>query len=205
MWNRTSNQIEVILLRHGMTLGNENKAYIGATDEPLSVKGAEELQRKYKDILPFSIDEVYISPMLRCRQTAEILFPKENYIVVDDFREIDFGEFEGKNYIQLSGVKEYQDWIASNGTIPFPNGEGKEKFMERTMRGFCFLLRDTKKARKEVSRVVAVVHGGTIMTILSSLYGGDYYDYQVKNGLGYRCIVAEEDGHFQITEIGSIL
>ena len=26
----------------------------------------------------------------------------------------------------------------------------------------------------------AVVHGGTIMAILSSFYGGDYFDHQVK-------------------------
>ena len=36
----------------------------------------------------------------------------------------------------------------------------------------------------------AVVHGGTIMAILSSFYGGDYFDHQVKNGGGYRCLLS---------------
>ena len=37
MWNWTENQIELYLIRHGMTLGNVEHRYIGRqTDEPLS-------------------------------------------------------------------------------------------------------------------------------------------------------------------------
>ena len=28
------------------------------------------------------------------------------------------------------------------------------------------------------------------MAILSSFYGGDYFDHQVKNGGGYRCLLS---------------
>lgn len=39
-----------------------------------------------------------------------------------------------------------------------------------------------------------VVHGGTIMAVLSEIYGGYYYDYHCGNGDGYICDVTEE-GH----------
>ncbi len=65
---------------------------------------------------------VFVSPMLRCRQTAEILFPQIPQIEIDPWREMDFGEFEGKNYAQLNGDPRYQAWIDSGGTLAFPGG-----------------------------------------------------------------------------------
>ena len=69
---------------------------------------------------------VFVSPMLRCRQTAEILFPQIPQIEIDPWREMDFGEFEGKNYAQLNGDLRYQAWIDSGGTLAFPGGESRE-------------------------------------------------------------------------------
>ena len=33
--------------------------------------------------------------------------------------------------------------------------------------------------------VAFVVHGGTIMSVMSNAFGGDYYDYSCINGSGY--------------------
>ena len=42
MWNWTENQIELYLIRHGMTPGNVEHRYIGRqTDEPLSEDGRQ--------------------------------------------------------------------------------------------------------------------------------------------------------------------
>ena len=43
-----------------------------------------------------SVDRLFVSPMLRTRQTADILFPKMHYTVVDGLIETDFGRIEGK-------------------------------------------------------------------------------------------------------------
>ena len=46
MWNWTENQIELYLIRHGMTLGNVEHRYIGRqTDEPLSEDGRQQLEK----------------------------------------------------------------------------------------------------------------------------------------------------------------
>ena len=42
--------------------------------------------------------------------------------------------------------------------------------------------------------VALIVHGGTIMSLLSSFYGGEYFDYQVPNGRGYICKLEEVQG-----------
>lgn len=203
MWNWTENQIELYLIRHGMTLGNVEHRYIGRqTDEPLSEDGRQQLEKR-KDqwaqvCRTWDMSYVFVSPMLRCRQTAEILFPQIPQIEIDPWREMDFGEFEGKNYIELQKNPNYQAWIDSNGTLPFPGGESRETFIKRCEQGFYRMLigikgRLQKMDEKQPSSKItagAVVHGGTIMAILSSFYGGDYFDHQVKNGGGYRCLLS---------------
>ena len=144
MRNRSENQIEVYLIRHGATNANREHRYLGRTEEPLSEEGREELkafQRQgiYPD--PASLQALFVSPMERCRETAELLFRDCEQHVIPEFREMDFGLFEGKNYQDLQGDARYQAWIDSNGTIPFPEGESREDFIARCRQGFEEMLR----------------------------------------------------------------
>ena len=86
--------IELLFIRHGATAGNLRRRYIGRTDEPLCGEGIAQVETLRKQGL--LIDELFVSPLLRTRQTADILFPKMPYTVVDGFAEMDFGCFEGK-------------------------------------------------------------------------------------------------------------
>ena len=43
MWDRSENQITLILIRHGATKSNEERRYLGKTDESLSKEGAQQL------------------------------------------------------------------------------------------------------------------------------------------------------------------
>lgn len=166
------------LIRHGKTPGNEEKRYIGVTDEELSAGGIEELRRK---VYP-TCEAVFVSPMKRCLQTAEEIYPDAVIFVVSDFRETDFGLFEGKNYKELSGNALYQQWIDSNGTMDFPEGESVQGFKDRVIQAFQ-VLQPQLQAYEEVS---FIVHGGTIMTLLECFEKKhSYYDWQCKNGCGY--------------------
>ncbi len=55
---------------------------------------------------------------------------------------MDFGQFEGKNYEELKDNPDYQKWIDSNGTLPFPGGEPREQFIRRSMEGFDWMMSD---------------------------------------------------------------
>ena len=123
MRNRAENQIKLVLIRHGATEANKEHRYLGRTDESLSQEAKEELSAE-ANCYP-KIDLLFTSPMKRCVETAGILYPDKNLVVVDSFREMDFGDFEGKNYEELNGNPDYQAWIDSGGTIAFPNGESQ--------------------------------------------------------------------------------
>ena len=192
---------ELILIRHGKTAGNLLGRYIGSrTDEPLCDEGREGLAGKQ---LP-EVERLYVSPMKRCVETAEILWPgfdRKEMQKVTDLRECDFGDFENKNYKELSGNGDYQAWIDSNGTLPFPNGESMDAFKSRCLEAFARIVEEVSEAEQEwiasgktgIFRAGIVVHGGTIMAILEQ-YGypkAAYFDYQVKNGCGYRLTPVE--------------
>lgn len=94
--------IDIFFIRHGATEGNLRRRYIGRTDEPLCEAGIAQVKALQKRGL--SVDRLFVSPMLRTRQTADILFPKMHYTVVDGLIETDFGRFEGKSADKLSAT-----------------------------------------------------------------------------------------------------
>lgn len=194
MWNQPEIKINLTLIRHGKTPSNREHRYLGVTEEALSGEGRKQLEiLAEKDILkkPWLL---FISPMLRCQESAGILFPGRKAYPIEEWREMNFGAYEGKNYEDLKNDSYYQKWIDSNGTLPFPEGESQQEYIKRCHRG---LLIATKIIQKEIAEnqiaesqprnITAVVHGGTIMALLHILAGGNYFDYQVKNGGGYCC------------------
>ena len=87
--------IKLWLIRHGKTEGNKLARYIGTTDEPLCQEGIEFLKKMDYP----KVQEIYVSPLRRCVQTAEILFPEKPVHIIEELAECDFGEFENKNYL----------------------------------------------------------------------------------------------------------
>lgn len=172
---------KIILIRHGQTRGNTEGRYIGTTDEPLMESEAAFLE-KYS-IGP--VDAVFTSPMKRCMMTAQILFPGQALLLVKNLRECDFGDFENKNYQEMSGDPVYQAWLDSGGMSGFPNGETVDGFTARTVKGFEQISRTILERGFETAAVVC--HGGTIMSLLAA-YGfpeRDYYSWHAENGEGY--------------------
>ena len=171
--------MKIIFIRHGKTAGNLEKRYIGKTDESLCSKGKDELlSRTYSDC-----EAVITSGMKRCIQTAEIIYPNKKIISFSQLNECDFGDFDGKNYHDLSGNTDYQNWIDSGGSMTFPNGENPDNFKKRCVSTFEKII-----AEYEKSDVISfVVHGGTIMSILEkyAVPKRNFYDYQIENGGGF--------------------
>jgi alpha-ribazole phosphatase len=187
MRSGAENQINLVLIRHGETTCNEAGKYIGRTDEGLSEQGRE-LLASYKKAGMYPEEGILVSsPMKRCQETVRVLYGCRRPILIEEWREIDFGRFEGKNYLELCGDKDYQAWLDSNGELPFPEGESKDEFVLRCRKGLRKLSRIIAGDNTGPSVVIAVVHGGTIMALLSSFGRGEYYDYQCWNGEGYHC------------------
>lgn len=85
------------IIRHGRTDWNDLHKLQGRTDVPLNESGrdmAREAAEKYKDV---HFDICYCSPLIRARETAEILLEGRDVPIIFDERlkEMSFGVFEG--------------------------------------------------------------------------------------------------------------
>ena len=127
---------------------------------------------------------MYVSPLLRCRETAAILYPGAAQTAVPGLRETDFGAFEGHTYEELKDSPAYQAWLDSAGQAAPPGGESREQVRQRVLAAF----RTVTAGHAPGERLALVVHGGTIMTLLEALEpGGQFYRWQAPNGGGFRC------------------
>ena len=117
---RKEESMKIRLIRHFATAGNLERRYIGRTDEPIlrprpESRGALE-QTEY----------IVSSPMLRCRQTAEVLFGREPDAVCSLLCETDFGTFEGKNYEELRMTRTIRNGWIPTGQPPFREAKGAQ-------------------------------------------------------------------------------
>lgn len=172
-----------------MTKGNTEKRYVGSTDEKILDSEKEILKNISKNN-----DAILISsPLKRCRETCYYLTGREPDLICNGLREMDFGDFEYKNFAELDGNPDYQAYIDSNGEKAFPNGESKQEFTERTCKAFAELMR-RRDIKNDERPLMFFVHGGTIMALLSE-FGvpeKDYFSYQTKPLSGFTGILTDE-------------
>lgn len=156
---------KIHFIRHGLTDANIDGRYIGVTDLPLSSVGLEELlEIKDKGFLP-DCDLVFTSPLKRCVESCEILFPQQEYIVIDELREYNFGDFENKTANELELLPEYIEWT-SGRVAGTPNGEDSSEFTKRICLGLNKIVRHMMDL--QVYEAAVVVHGGVIMSLFAA-------------------------------------
>ena len=179
-FERRTAEMLIYLLRHGLTEYNAQKRYQGQRDIPLSEEGCRELRRA--DIDP---KVVYISTLQRTAQTARVLFPNAKLIPVDGLKEMCFGSFEGRSYVEMEHDPDYLAWVASNCERRCPDGERKDQFCERICTTFAALV-DQALAEGE-QMLVILAHGGTQMAALDryAVPHRDYYEWCAPNAGGF--------------------
>ena len=172
--------MKLYLLRHGLTEYNAKHYYQGKQDLPLSDEGRAGLAKA-----DFDMEVVYVTPLMRTAQTAEILFPTARLEVVEGLKEMDFGIFEGRSDAEMAGEPVYEAWIQSEWQLPCPEGETWADFAERSCAAMDKLIREAHARGDE--RLVVVAHGGTQMAVLHrhALPRRKLVEWLGKNGGGF--------------------
>ena len=188
--------MRIVLIRHLPTPGNKKRQYIGRTDEDLSGQAVEAFrQRQEKSIgaLYPPVQHIIASPLKRCIQTAELIYPDQEISIEPMLRECDFGEYEQKTYEELKDEPEYIRWMESGGMTAFPGGEEQVSFRRRCVDGVKRWI--DRLLEEGADSAAFVVHGGTIMAVLSELAEDkhEFYHWQVENGGGYAAEVSGEE------------
>ncbi len=182
----------ISIIRHGMKEANETGIYIGSTDMPLSRKGAGELAAKMDEFDYPSVQRVYSSPLCRCTETAEILFPEIELIKSDGLRELNFGEFEGKTVDELINRDDYKLWLKGGKNTRPPKGESLEEMTARTFSALHNIITDMMQ--NSITQAAVITHSGIITNMLLG-FGIPKYDpkyLQAKAGEGFDIMVTTQ-------------
>ena len=172
------------LIRHGMAEDPEKKICLGCHSDPsLTPDGAEELRQLMDSYqYPFA-EKVYCSPLLRCRQPADILFPETEFEIMDELTECDLGSFDGKPITELMENPAFVGWV--EGKCPPPGGEKSEEFANRIACAFDDIIHDMSK--NHLIETAVVTHGTVIMGLCAMCgYPRQEMRYWASNsGCGY--------------------
>jgi alpha-ribazole phosphatase len=176
-------EVELVIMRHGTTTANEQRAYAGKIDVPLTEQGEREALAAG---VCEQVKTVYVSSLSRAKRTAELCFPHAWQIEVDDLKEMDFGAFEGRSARDMEDDEEYRAWVDGFCEGRCPGGEQRSEFTERVARAVDHVVRDAM--RNGLCRVVIVGHGGTIMAAMHAFTNSDrsYFEWRAGNCEGYR-------------------
>ncbi|MBE6568457.1 MAG: histidine phosphatase family protein [Ruminococcaceae bacterium] len=99
-------QTLIYMIRHGESVGNQKRDFLGHTDLPITEKGEKQAlaAADYLASIGFAPDAVYASPLCRAHKTALLALSKcsaPDPILLDGLREIYAGDWEGKNFDAL--------------------------------------------------------------------------------------------------------
>ena len=221
---RDKNEIKINIIRHGKTALNEKHCYIGITDEPLSENGRLEIIQKKEKGIYEDTKVVFVSPMIRAKETANIIFPSSIMLEIPEFREMDFADFEGKNYEQLKDNLHYRRWIDESrgiGTAELKElygdlsldvslPESKEAFTNRVKEGFLKVIGIIDKMMLEgnirkTDSISIVAHGGTLMAIVNAFSNEDFYQKMVScgDGIETKVVYNNDNGNIKISRFSS--
>ncbi|MCR5598736.1 MAG: histidine phosphatase family protein [Lachnospiraceae bacterium] len=181
------------LIRHGETEYNKEKRYQGQTDVPLSAEGRAAIKRAH-----FDPELVYTSPLSRAVETADIIFPESPKVRVEDIKEMNFGIFEGRNYMEMETDPDYRKWIDSEGRMQCPGGESREEFSRRANSALDVLIKETLDTGR--NSLVVVTHGGIIMAWMEAHIPSEktYWEWLPDNAGGYLLEYSIKDGKPEI-------
>lgn len=178
MIHKTPKHCTIYLMRHGQAAPNGILA--GQTDYPLTQKGETEIQAWASFFAPIPISAVWSSPLLRARQSAEIIMKslnkpisEENFFIEPNFREISLGKWEGlsKDEVRQNYAEEWEQRGRDFMHFAPPEGESFDTLAKRAVPAFKRLFRDLLERR----HVLIMAHQAVNRSILAE-FGEHFKD-----------------------------
>ncbi len=178
----------VLLIRHGATPNNDAvppRLQGARSDPPLSDTGIHQADRLADFLARLPIREVFSSPLLRARQTAEriALVHRKTTSVVEGLHEIDCGQWEGLtwNDVEKGWPEHYRDFVADPVQVPYLGGEN---------------LSDVERRVVPALRHLADEHMGKMIVVVAhNMVNRCFLAHHLRTPLAdYRRIVQENGG-----------
>ena len=162
--------VEIILIRHGLTLWNRDARIQGISDVELAPEGLRQAELLAKNFPFDKLDAIYSSDLSRAKNTAQFVADKFNLTVQTTaaLREVDFGIWEGKYFSELE--RDDAERLKIFHTKPDElKLEGAESFQQAQSRAMDGVKKIIDRHEGGTSRVVIVAHGSINRLILATI------------------------------------
>jgi broad specificity phosphatase PhoE len=147
---------EVWLVRHAETEWSKAKKHTGRTDIPLTDEGRAAARALGDRLAGHPFAAVFVSPLSRARETAELAGLGDRMQLTDDLLEYDYGDYEG---ITTEEIRESRPgWFLWSDGVP--NGESPDDVGARVDRVIAEAL--------AVDGDVAIVAHGHVLRVLAA-------------------------------------
>lgn len=161
------------LVRHGQSVYNVEERVQGQADVSLSDLGRKQASAlaTWAQSIPAdeAIDEIWSSPLMRARETAEAMAAALGLplLIEDRLAELHAGVFQGHLWADLEAAFPAEVAQRRSGDIHFaiPGGESRADLAARGRAALEAL------AERPVRRMIVVAHGGVLTAALGSLLG----------------------------------
>jgi broad specificity phosphatase PhoE len=165
---------ELVLVRHGETVGQSSIRLYGSTDVALAPEGEAQAAAAGRSLAGRRFDAVYSSPLHRAHRSAELVLhhiphPPVAIELVEGFREIDFGRWEGWSWAEVEArdPDTLARWSSEGPAFRFPEGEVRREFVARVQAAVGPSIEQQFLSGAE--NLLAVVHKGVIKAIAARL------------------------------------
>jgi alpha-ribazole phosphatase len=177
----------IYLIRHTTPAVARGICY-GQTDLDVTGSFREEAE-VIRQHLPADIGPVYSSPLKRCTQLAQQLFPDRPLRLMGELMEIHCGEWEMRAWDELP-PEEVNPWMADFVRVRIPGGESYQDLHQRVTRCWEAISREDAITRENAAGHIAVIaHGGVLRSILSGINGTPLIDSFSAYSLHYGCVI----------------
>lgn len=195
--------IKLILVRHALTVDNQNNRLSGHIDSAISEKGKEQIHKITNYLKDFKIDKIYTTTSSRTKDTVKKLSELKSIDIIEkeNLKEISFGDFEGLTFKEIEDKypEEFQDMIKKGYEYKYPNGESLIDSYNRV----CTEL-DNIISNNDGKTILICSHGGTIRNIITYLISNSYkYHWNFKIDNGSVTILEIQDGFSVITTMNN--
>lgn len=153
----------VDIIRHGEPAGG--RVFRGHTDHKLTEQGIEQFKQRTKR-MGCNWQHVITSPLLRCRQSAELLAQEQHIplTIEPKLSEIHFGEWENRSVDTVMAEQSISQLWQDPMNFCAPQGEPTAALQERTLLAWQELIK-----AHQGKRILVVTHGGVIRMLAQHL------------------------------------
>ena len=200
--------MRLYLIRHGETDWNKVRKVQGSVDIPLNDYGRHLARGTAKGFADIDFDVVYTSPLMRAKETAQIILEGRETPLIEDERikEISFGIYEG----MVCSNNDSEKFWAFDKLFTKPEeyvpieGESLEDLSKRVG---DFLNELQEKYDGQDKKILIVTHGATLNALLNHAKGNheiaNFWPGNVFPNCGVAVIHVEE-GKYTIEEEGVV-